>query len=181
LRADSFKSSPPRRRPAAQSDCLAHGKIITATKGDPPPFEDLPGACGGKLSQTGAGRVPFSVEKSEFRRSSSTVRHARQSCLPALQWLDGVRAPNWRGGRPTGLERRVSRLYNINDRIDRESCECRSEGSQPQHVLWSAEIGQGDEDRAHAALREQPVPADVVCGRARVMLVSVRGGRGPAS
>jgi len=24
----------------------------------------------------------FSVEKSEFRRSSSTVRHARQSCLP---------------------------------------------------------------------------------------------------
>src|ERR1700761_9593225 len=42
-------------------------------------------------------------------------------------------------------------------------------GSEFQHVLWSGQVGQGDEDGADAALGELPVAADLVGGGAGVM------------
>jgi uncharacterized protein len=51
---------------------------------------------------------------------------------------------------------------------------------EPQHVGWTVQVGQRDEDSAHTALGEQPVPADVIARGARAVLARVHGGGQPA-
>src|ERR1022692_1095447 len=65
--------------------------------------------------------------------------------------------------------------------VRERSAECRHDRRQPEDVVGPGEIWQGHEDRAHAALGELPVPADVIGRQPGMMPPGEHRRGGPAA
>src|ERR1022692_1346972 len=65
--------------------------------------------------------------------------------------------------------------------VREQSAKCRDNRREPEDVIGLGEVWQGDEDGAHAALGELPVPADVIGGQAGMMPPGEHRRGGPAA